>query len=142
MKKKYGDAVGDRDEAVVQLKVRELLSNQPLYMQLIVECLVFSRHLTGKFTRPRVDLEKKTNLGLSNTEIPVEITTMVYSHSDLESAVALRQVGSCWYTAFSACDKIFAPKLRQRNPWMFLEGELNQWHLCVLVFVMRMASSK
>lgn len=70
--------------------------------------------------------------------LPLEIISLVFSFSDLETCVALREVSSQWYSVFYHIQGLWKSKMKQRNPWMAPEGDLQTWQDVVLVFVKRL----
>lgn len=65
--------------------------------------------------------------------------SMVYSLSDLETCVSLREANSEWYRVFQQIKHLLKRKLKQRNPWMEPgDWDLQTWQDCVLVFVARL----
>lgn len=73
-------------------------------------------------------------------DIPAEIAATILSFCDLETAVSLRQASPFWYNTFWSSAAILEPMMKARQPWMRLEGYLQSWQDCVLVFVARLAS--
>lgn len=81
---------------------------------------------------------KRTDSGL-----PSELMTLVYSFCDLETCVALREVNSGWFSAFKQLEPMLKKKLEKRNPWITPgDGDLITWTDCVLVFVGRLRNPK
>lgn len=102
----------------------------------------FAEHLNRKHgnLRPVVELEK--GVKRSKIDISPEVASMIFSYSDVESCVQLREVSSFWYTSFQQAEAVLELVVRRRSPWMHLSGDLLSWRDCTLVFVKRLSSGK
>lgn len=140
---------GHRDELLVQIQCHKMMEEQfPEQRDLIlVERNFATKHLMlSASLRVGVASSKAVRLGDSNqasSAIPPEISTIIFSHCDLESCVTLRQVNRSWYSAFQQCESALEAKLHERNPWMFPEaGMMNSYAKCALVYVKRLSGGK
>ena len=94
--------------------------------------------------RPIVFLQTP-NLSIkrSDSGLPFELMTFVYSYSDLETCTNLREVSSGWFSAFRQLEPLLKEKMQKRNPWITPgDGDLITWADCVLVFVARLKNPK
>lgn len=140
----YQEAQGSRDGLLLQLQVEQMLEGQDDDSKnfILVETNPFSQHLSKCQKRPRVVLQKSRQLKFSNSNLPLEIMTMIYSYSSLESCISLRKVNTSWYSAFEYSERLFESKVTQRFPWMCPENDMDTWGACALVYVARKKSKK
>lgn len=103
--------------------------------------LPFADHL-GRRSKscPKVELRGRdhVNAGFLSGHVPVEISSLIFSHCDLESCVQLRQVSSFWYTMYRDSDLTLGDMLWSRDPFFRPDAEIKTWGHCVLVFVARL----
>lgn len=121
----------------LQLAVQSLVDNQDEDMRqwYLAECMPFGSHLDKKpSSKPGVVVETKESC------LPLEIASLIYANCDLESCLELRQANSFWYKAFKQSDDVLENVLAARYPWFRLEGDLETWGDCMLVFVKRLAT--
>lgn len=137
---------GPRDHILLQEQIQKMLECQhdDIKNFILVDSSRFSHHLDWKRKNPPkvVFSNRLFRPGSTNTDLPLEIQSMIYSYSDLESCVTLRQVSRSWYNAFKSSEEFFESKVKERFPWMYPEDEMNTWALCALVFVRRLHSKK
>ncbi|KAG5358632.1 hypothetical protein CJU89_5269 [Yarrowia sp. B02] len=141
-----GNTSSSDDHMLLQAQIHKMVSDQTDEMKsyILVEANRFSQHLARtKKSAPKVVFNNRLfRPGTANKDLPPEIQTMIYSHSDLESCVNLRQVSRSWYSSFKGSEEFFENKVKERFPWMYPEDEMNTWALCALVFVCRLHSKK
>lgn len=96
-----------------------------------------SLHVTKSTGKPTKALKR------TDSRLPSEMMTLVYSFCDLEACVTLREVNSGWFSAFKQLEPLFKKMLEKRNPWITPgDGDLITWTDCVLVFVGRLRNPK
>lgn len=141
---KRDDMNGSRDTIVLQVQIEKMLERQPQGIKdyVLVHKNRFAERLTKNTPKPVISLSQRKQRLNTGLHIPLEISTIIYSHCDLESCVSLRQVSTSWYEAYQHSEKSLKTKIRARMPWMQPEDEMNTWGLCALVFVGRLRSNK
>lgn len=142
----FDETQGPRDHILLQEQIQKMLDGQrdDVKNYILVGSSRFSSHLDRKRNNPPkvVFSNRLFRPASTNTDLPLEIQSMIYSHSDLESCVTLRQVSRSWYSVFKSSEEFFESKVKERFPWMYPEDEMNTWALCALVFVRRLNSKK
>ncbi|KAG5354958.1 hypothetical protein CJU89_6770 [Yarrowia sp. B02] len=75
----------------------------------------FSSHLVErKTTKPDVSIAPRPSM--ENPHLPSEVKNIIYSMTDLETCVTLREVNSEWYSCFQNLDSVLCSKMAERNP--------------------------
>lgn len=142
------EAAGSHDEINFQLQMHKMLEGQsPEAKDLVLVHNNAFTEIFAKTSKPTfVSLSPSVNLlGNTNGIVPAEIATMIYSHCDLETAVALREVNQRFYMAFNSGynEAIFRTKVLDRFPWTQLEeGEMSTWADYTLVFMKRISGGR
>lgn len=136
------------DDLLLQMYLQDLMKGQPIEttMRLLAEFNPNVGLMSRSEERPVFVVSRDTVRSASIASIasnsgkclPIEISTLVYSHCDAESAVALRLTSLNWYLAYQTCDHVLKPIIQSRNPFIFPEGQLKSWGDCLLVFVSRL----
>lgn len=105
----------------------------------------FSSHLALVRTdfKHMVELRKDVERPSDTRYIPSEIISLIFSFSDLENCVVMRQVCSQWFSVFNDDESLWKTKMKQRNPLMTPgNGDLQSWQDCVLVFAARVQNDR
>ena len=79
---------------------------------------------------------------LSQLQLPLEITELVFANCDLETCVVFREVNSCLYNAFKALQAtIIRQKVSSRDEWLQPRRtcpEIETWGQCALILETRL----
>lgn len=135
----YINCMSDIADGILENHVRGFMKEHGLKDSLDAKS---TKHLDLESDHPDLVVMKGKRGSNGACDIPLEIAAMVYSYCDLESFVQLRQVSTCWYNAFQQTDSTLEAVVKNRFPWMRLEGELMTWRDCALVFVQRVRNKE
>lgn len=144
----FAMAKGDVDSVLFQAAVYKIFAEQPheLGQWYFYENNVCWQHLNRRGKEEGVVIADRmpTLGGGSNHVIPPSVASLVFSHCDLESCVALRQVNSSWYSFYNNNETVLKSLLSKRCPWITPQcgNQLSSWADCALVFVSRLQSKK
>lgn len=95
-------------------------------------------HLTKCYPYPEKAVRRcRCKSNVSRDPLPLEVASLIFQYSNLETCVDLRSVSSHWYASYQKCSHIFEPKVKERFPWFQLEAGLPTWADCALVFISR-----